>query len=194
MKSMRRSRSCVSSITNHPIVAMRAFLLFCAVGLCFAPYRAIAQSNPSGNLRIELIAGYNFVVRSNIASQPGTSPESAYLAARFCNDGTVPLTNVVAYIGNFDDGNDSTPGIYPLSDPDDHPDLTGPLADGAFALTHEGGLLGADDATRLIGTIEPGECVAVYWLVSYPLVDEENTATHGPSVKPDDDLVLRFDV
>ncbi len=158
-----------------------------------SPVSSYAQTNPDGALRIELIAGYNFVVRSNIESQPGTSPQSAYLAAKFCNDGDTPLTNVVANIGDFDGGVSPTPGIYPISDPNDHPNLVGPLG-GAFALQHEGGILGTADATRFIGTIEPGECVAVYWLVSYPLVDENGTATHRPSVKPDDDLFLDFDV
>ena len=177
---------------SYTIIMHALMRLWVILPILFGVHQAHAN-NPSGNLRIELIAGYNFVVRSNIESQPGTSPESAYLAAKFCNDGTEPLTNVVAYIGNFDDGNSPTPGIYPLSNPADHPDLTGPIG-GSFALTHEGGLFGTADATRYIGTIEPGECVAVYWLVSYPLVDENGKATHGPSVKPDDDLALRFDI
>jgi len=172
---------------------MTKFSFFASLLWLFSISTVVAN-NPSGNLRIELIAGYNFVVRSNIASQPGTSPRSAYLAAKFCNDGVEPLTNVVAYIGNFDGGMNPAPGIYPLSNPAAHPNLTGPLAGGAFALKHEGGLLGASDASRYIGTIEPGECVAVYWLVSYPLLDVNGNATHGPSVSPNDDLSLEFDV
>ncbi len=182
----------ISGRHSRRSVIERIFVSLWILLLLGSVLRAEAN-NPAGNLRIELIAGYNFVVRSNIESQPGTSPRSAYLAAKFWNDGTEPLTNVVAHIGDFDYGINPTPGIYPLSDTNNHPNLVGPIG-GSFALTHEGGLMGAADATRYLGKIKPGESVAVYWLVSYPLVDENGNAVHGPSVKPDDDLSLRFDV
>ncbi|MDD3440240.1 MAG: SdrD B-like domain-containing protein [Kiritimatiellae bacterium] len=75
-----------------------------------------------------------------------------------------------------------------------HPGLTGPLPGGAFALTHEGGAMGTDDATRYIGTIQPGECVTAYWLVSYPQLDENGVPTWGTSVKPEDDLWMEADI
>lgn len=143
--------------------------------------------NPAGDLRIEVIAGYNFVVDSNIESPSSCGPRSAYLEAKYCNDGTDPLTNVWAYIGDHGAG---TPGIYPSRT---HDGLTGPLAGGAFALTHEGGSLGVTDAMRYLGTIEPGECVAVYWLLSYPTLDETGKSVTG-GVKPDDDLWLEYDI
>ncbi len=50
------------------------------------------------------------------------------------------------------------------------------------------------DATRYLGTIKAGESVTVYWLISYPSVDINGHAVWGPSVKPDDDLRLYYDV
>ena len=145
-------------------------------------------ANPDGDLRVEIITAYNLVVDSNAESPSTYAPKSAYIGAKFCNEGTDALTNVWAYIGNYDAG---TPGIYPSRA---HPGLTGPLPGGEFALTHEGGNMGTRDATRFIGTLEPGACVTVYWLVSYPQLDENDNAVWGDSVKPDDDLWMEYDV
>ena len=141
--------------------------------------------NPSGDLRIELIAGHNFTVRNNIESQPGTSPYAAVLGAKIFNDGTTVMTNVYAYIGNYDGGGSPTPGIYPSRT---HPGLTGTLS-----LQHVGGSVGLADASRYIGRLEPGESITMYWLVEYPLMDETGqNVTLGS--KPDDDLFLYFDI
>jgi len=145
-------------------------------------------ANPDGDLRIEIVTAYNLVVDSNAESPSTYAPKSAYIGAKFYNDGTEPLTNVWAYIGDLAAG---TPGTYPSRT---HPGLTGPLPGGEFALTHEGGTMGATDATRYVGTIQPGECVTVYWLVSYPQLDANGNAVWGSSVKPDDDLWLEYDV
>ena len=145
-------------------------------------------ANPDGDLRVEIITAYNLIVDSNAGTPSSYAPESAYIGAKFYNDGTEPLTNVWAYIGDLAAG---TPGTYPSRT---HPGLTGPLPGGEFALTHEGGTMGATDATRYIGTIQPGECVTVYWLVSYPQLDANGDAVWGSSVKPDDDLWLEYDV
>ena len=161
-------------------------LLTCLFMLGITSYAA----NPAGDLRIEVISAYNFVVDSNIETPASYGPRSAYLGAKFYNDGTNPLTDVYAYIGNYKGGTDDTPGIYPTNI---HPTLNGPLADDAFAFTHEGGSMGTADATRYLGTIQPGEYVAVYWLVSYPVLDDNNQSVAG-GVKPDDDLWLNYDV
>ena len=154
--------------------------------LCLAmPCRA---ANPDGDLRVEIVTAFNLIVDSNAESPSTYAPKSAYIGAKFCNDGTEPLTNVWAYIGDLAAG---TPGTYPSRA---HPGLVGPLPGGEFALSHEGGTMGATDATRYIGTIQPGECVTTYWLVSYPQLDANGDAVWGPSVKPDDDLWLEYDV
>jgi len=147
-------------------------------------------ANPDGALRIELISGYNFVVDSNVETPATYAPRSAYLGATYYNDGLVALTNVYAYIGNY---TNNTPGIYPARVHTENPTLVGPLTNGAFALTHEGGSLGTSDATRYLGTIEPGESKTVYWLVSYPNLDVYGKSVTG-GVRPDDDLWLYFDV
>ncbi len=165
----------------------RQFLLVAALAVAgiSGPARA---GNPDGDLRVEIVTAYNLVVDSNAESPSTYAPKSAYIGAKFCNDGTAPLTNVWAYIGDLAAG---TPGTYPSRA---HPGLVGPLPGGEFALTHEGGTMGATDATRYVGTIDPGECVTVYWLVSYPQLDENGDAVWGPSVKPDDDLWMEYDV
>lgn len=145
-------------------------------------------ANPDGDLRIEVSAGANFVVDSNVESPSTYAPRSAYIGATFYNDGTTDMTNVFVNIGDFAAG---TPGIYPSRA---HMSLVGPLPGDEFALTHEGGSAGTADAVRYIGTIPAGESVTVYWLVSYPNLDENGDAVWGPSVKPDDDLWLEYDI
>jgi hypothetical protein len=92
-------------------------------------------ANPSGALRLEVIAAPNFVVDSNIGTPASQSPHGAYIGARIWNDGPADLTNVVVYIGNYANGTNSTAGIYPSRA---QAGLTGPLTGGQFALTHEG--------------------------------------------------------
>jgi uncharacterized repeat protein (TIGR01451 family) len=146
----------------------------------------VRAANPANGLRIEAMAGPNLVVDSNGKE----APSAAYLGAKFCNDGTNVLTNVVVNIGNYS-GTTNTPGVYPTRT---HLTLVGPLAGGAFALTHEGGTMGASDATRSIGSLAPGECKTVYWLISYEQRDVNGQLVWGPSVKPDDDLFLFYDI
>ncbi len=61
------------------------------------------------------------------------------------------------------------------------------------------------DATRFIGDLEPGECKVQYWSFTYPACANTGagdaveppcttTPTWGPSIKPDDDLSLHFDI
>ena len=147
----------------------------------------LVQPPAWAQLRIDVISAYNFVVDSNVESPSTYAPRAAYLGATYHNDGTQTLTDVWAYIGDYAAG---TPGIYPSRA---HPPLNGPLPGDEFALTHEGGALGAADATRYLGTIEPGGSVTVYWLVSYPNLDEDGKTVTG-GIKPDDDLWLTYDV
>lgn len=150
-------------------------------------------ANPAGDLRIEVITAYNLVVDSNVESPSSYAPRAAYLGAIFYNDGAGDMTNVFAYIGNYVDGTNDTPGVYPTNFHSAYPIIFGPLS-GAFALTHEGGASGTADATRYLGTIPAGGSVAVYWLISYPNKDIFGKAVWGPSIKPDDDLRLQYDV
>ena len=147
-----------------------------------------ASETSDGSLRVEVITAYNFVVDSNVESPSTYAPRSAYIGAKIYNDGPTTLTDVAAYAGNQVAG---TPGIYPSRA---HPPLVGPLPGDEFALTHEGGSLGPGDAYRYLDSIEPGEHITVYWLVSYPNLDELGNAVWGPSIKPDDDLWLEYDI
>jgi uncharacterized repeat protein (TIGR01451 family) len=167
-----------------PACLRQAGALLLAAGLCTATSRA------AGPLRIEVTTAYNFVVDSNVETPATYAPRSAYLGATYYNDGIEAFTNVYAYIGDYDGGTNPTPGIYPSRS---HPGLIGPLPGDEFALTHEGGSLGTSDATRYLGTIEPGESKTAYWLVSYPNLDEDGKSV-ALGVKPDDDLWLYFDV
>lgn len=148
-------------------------------------------------LQVEINAGYNFVVDSNVESPSTFAPSAATVAAEVCNFGSVPLTEVRAHIGNRTAG---TPGVYPSRDSAsaafiaEHPQLANT---GIYALQHLGGSLGASDASRYIGDLGVGECRYQYWLVTYPRrANPNNTgvAVWGLSNTPDDDLWLDWDV
>ncbi len=142
----------------------------------------LEATNPDGDLRIDMLDYYNLVVDHNIHSPEGASPRAVYIGVRFCNDGNNPLTDVYAHIGDFATG---TPGVYPSVTV-----TSGPYT-GTFSFHHEGG---SADATRYIGTLEPGQCVVQYWLLSYPLLDANNNRVCGAKPDPSDDLRLRYDV
>jgi hypothetical protein len=86
------------------------------------------------------------------------------------------MSDVMAYIGDYNSGSGSTPGIYPQISPADvftftgnpamanavETDFGGPV----FSLKHEGGTAGLADASRFIGTLAAGECRTVYWIVT----------------------------
>jgi len=152
---------------------------------------SLHAATQDGPLRVEVCSGYNLIVDSNAGSPSSYAPGAAYIGVTLHNDGTTDLTDIVACVGNYNDGASPTPGTYPSRV---HPGLTGPLDGGAFALRHEGGRAGLDDATRYIGTIPAGESVTVYWLVGYDQLDKNGTPLWGASVKPDDDLWLEYDV
>ncbi len=160
-----------------------------AVGLLASPLPA-QGANPGGDLRIVPITSYNFVIDSNAESPSTYAPKSATLGAQFCNDGANDLTDVSAFIGNFDPNGDtnpidSTPGVYPART---HSGLVGTLS-----LTHAGGTAGLHDATRYVGDIAAGDCITQYWLVSYRQLDDLGHTVAG-GVKPNDDLWLQYDL
>jgi uncharacterized repeat protein (TIGR01451 family) len=161
----------------------RGVVLACALLLPIS----VRAANPDGALRVEVITAYNLIVDSNVESPSTYAPRSAYMGAQFYNDGTQALTDVWAYIGDYTNG---TPGLYPSRA---QAPYVGPLPGSEFALTHEGGAAGTTDATRYLGTIEPGESETVYWLISYPNLDENGDSVTG-GVKPVDDLWLQFSV
>jgi LPXTG-site transpeptidase (sortase) family protein len=166
-------------------------------------------SAPNG-LTIEPITAYNLVVDSNVLSPSTYAPTAATVGAKFCNSTGATMTNVWAYVGDYNPGSNSgTPGVYPQrSDATDptfntqHPHLDGVLTDveggdpgRIFALEHESGSVSdAQDASRYIGTLASGECRTQYWLISYPRVvkvDGKRTSVTG-GIKPDDDLWLPY--
>jgi len=152
---------------------------------------SLRAATKDGALRVEVITAYNLVVDSNAGTPSSYAPRSAYVGVTFHNDGDTPLTDVFAYIGNYNDGIESTPGIYPART---HTGLEGPLEDGAFAFRHEGGSAGLADATRYIASIPAGGSVTVYWLIGYDQLDVNGVPLWGDSVKPHDDLWLEYDV
>lgn len=183
----------------------------------FAPFTATPAPASvysfSSGLTIEPITAYNFIVDSNVLSPSSYGPNAATLGAKYCNTSGSSLTDVWAYIGDYNTGTpaSSLPGVYPV-----HDDTTDATFDASFphlataptavdygdparfyALEHEGGSV-ADptDASRYIGTLTSGECRTIYWLVSYPRKAFISGAwvdvTGG--VKPEDDLWLQYDL
>lgn len=186
------------------------------------PSYPISYDAPGG-LTIEPIVAYNLIVDSNVLSPSSYGPSSATMGAKFCNPSTtVTLNNAWAYIGNYDanyDGTlgDAAIGTYPVrkgTAPAYDPAAfaaaygnatTNPIVDAtstdyggpAFSLQHESGSVSVtQDASRYLGTLDPGECVTQYWLVSYPRKAQGSSwsgwrdVTGG--VKGEDDLWLPF--
>lgn len=69
------------------------------------PLSAIATD---GNLKMEVITAYNFVVDSNVESPSSVSPSAAHLGAKITNTGSTTLTNVVVNIGTLTTPSTST--------------------------------------------------------------------------------------
>ena len=84
-------------------------------------------------------------------------------------------------------------GVYPETTITTDPAPLGAnnLYAGTFSIQHEGGRA---DATRLIGSLAPGETVMQYWYVSYPLLDSLGRSVAGNKADQRDDLVLLYDV
>ncbi len=139
-----------------------------------------------GALRMEMITAYNLVVDSNIETPAGKSPSAAHMGVKIYNDGPTALTNVVVNIGNMTAPGVGTPGLFASRTVNE----VGQYA-GTFQLAAPGGV---SDCTRVIPRIEPGEYVAQYFFVTYPLLDSLNRSVTGAASVPEDDLWLNYDI
>ncbi|HEX6100031.1 MAG TPA: SdrD B-like domain-containing protein [Thermoanaerobaculia bacterium] len=169
---------------------------------CLAALFAAAPARAAGALSVEVLAGYNLVVDSNVTSPSTYGPGSAYIGAKVCNTGDAPLANVFLNTGNYNGGVGSTPGVFPVLN------STGYLASpqitntGNYSLTIEADDTGAADGTRYVGTLAAGQCRTEYWLISYPHCVNVGNASDAPpcaasitgGVKPDDDVKLSYDI
>jgi hypothetical protein len=153
-------------------------------------------ANPNGDLSINIITAYNFVVDSNVETPATYAPEAATVGAQICNTGSNDMTDVQIYIGDY---STQTYGTYPTRDSStgafiaEHPHLADT---GTYSFTHEGGSAGTDDAYRYIPTLDAGECTTQYWVISYPRranPDNSGTTVTG-NIKPEDDLYLFYDI
>jgi uncharacterized repeat protein (TIGR01451 family) len=148
----------------------------------------VSAATQDGALRMEVITAYNFVVDSNIESPAGKSPSAAHLGVKIYNDGPTTLNNVVVNIGELITPATSTgnPGVFASRTVD----VTGQYS-GTFALEMPGG---ATDAVRVIPSIAPGEYVAQYFFVTYPLKDSLGRSVTGSAPVVSDDLWLNYDI
>ena len=83
------------------------FVGFLAAG--FLHTRSAAAAVRDGALRVEVVSAYNLVVDSNAGTPSSYAPRAAYIGVTLHNDGTSALADVLARIGTYDDGIDSTP-------------------------------------------------------------------------------------
>ncbi len=198
-----------SSKKNSQLTRLVCLAIFVFMGLTIWTGPAWAA------LSVEIVNGYNLVVDSNVTAPPTYAPKSAYIGARICNTGDTAIDDVVAYVGDYIDGSNDTPGYFPVLDSaaqsaawdTAHPHI---VDTGKYSLTIEADETGAADGTRYIGTLEPGECRMQYWLFSYPQcvnVDADGDGVYESNsddppcevsitggIKPEDDLVLDYDV
>ncbi len=179
-------------------IALSVMAIILALTLSFPAGRVVAAGSP---LSVEIIAGYNLVVDSNVMAISTYAPSVATVAGKICNtSGTQTLTGVQGYVGDYKGGVGSTPGVYPSRDSSQasfiarHPHLANT---GLYSYSHVGGRLGSADASRYIGSLAPGECRVQYWHFTYPRRGNPNNtgqAVWGATNNPDDDLWLEFDV
>ncbi|MEZ4643812.1 MAG: SdrD B-like domain-containing protein [Chloroflexota bacterium] len=169
------------------------------------------STQAAAGLTVKIDTAYNLVVDSNATSPSTYAPRAATVYGTFCNDGADPLTDVYGYIGSYNSGVNSTPGIYPALDTDvvgfaaTYPNWAYLAGTGSYAFTHIGGAIGTADATRYIGDLAAGECKVQYWHFTYPACANDGSGnpveppcttipTWGSSVKAEDDLALSFDI
>ncbi len=151
----------------------------------------------TGELTVEIIAGHNLVVDSNVKSPSTYGPEVATVIGKFCNKGLTELSNVYGYIGNFSSG---TPGDYPAFDSATLPTGHALKDSGLYFFTHMGGSSGQADGARMIGNLAPGSCNVQYWHIVYPQCEGmtaapcSGEAVWGLPSDPNDDLSLQFDM
>ncbi len=153
---------------------------------------ALLTTSPA-QVDVEIIAGANIIVDSNVLSPSTYAPDTFTIQVVYCNNTGSAIHNLYAHVGNIDGGGTTaTPGTYPIrgdSDPafvTQHPDL-----DGDYSFTHAAP---SADATRFLGTLDPGECVTIYWMLCYPRVSNDgSTPVWGETRLEDDDLWLELD-
>ncbi len=155
----------------------------------------------AGELTVEIVAGYNLVVDSNVKSPSTFGPEVATVMGKFCNTTSATLTNVYGYIGN---STTHTPGVYPVFNSADLDSSHVLYNTGIYSFTHMGGRTGTADATRYIGNLTPGQCNVQYWHIIYPQCENVGgklatppcvgDAVWGLPTDPTDDLKLRLDM
>jgi len=145
-----------------------------------------------GDLVIKVVAAPNLVVDSNALSPSTYAPQVATVIGEFCNVSANTIDEVTGYIG---DG--LNPGTYSAT----APNFT--ITDGSVSTTYRDSLSfkhlgGAADATRYMGTLQPGECAYQYWSFEYPQTTfdsgDNEIPTWGTSVKSGDDLYLSFNI
>ncbi len=180
-------------------VSVLFFILLLLSAMLPFPARTVQAA---GTLQVEIVAAYNLVVDSNVASPSTYAPRVATVIGKFCNTGDAPLTGVYGFIG---DG--TTPGIYPSRDSASDPEFQSGQKwnylynTGLYAFRHLGP---RGDATRYMGTIPAGACRYQYWSFEYPACENLGGTWQEPpcaagtdplwgdSIKPDDDFSLQF--
>ncbi|MCB0028992.1 MAG: hypothetical protein KDE28_13855, partial [Anaerolineales bacterium] len=106
--------ACRGNLINRKRAFVHIFLS--VMGLAaFALYlmSSVQPAAAAGVLTVEIVAGYNLVVDSNVESPSTYAPSVATVMGTFCNTGDTALTGVQGFIGNFAGG---TPGVYPTRD------------------------------------------------------------------------------
>lgn len=174
----------------------------------------MGSARAAGGLTVEIIAGYNLVVDSNVESPSTYAPSVATVIGKFCNEGSTAVQNVMGYIGDYNPvtPGDSTPGLYPRryvtnTTPTvfatQHPHLVNGVSGDYYAFEHIGGRIGTTDATRVVNDLAPGECKYQYWHFTYPrrgnnpttgAHDNSGDAVWGATRLYEDDLWLEFDI
>jgi len=175
-------------VTARPCAGWLALLI--TPLLAIGTMHGLKAASTDGPLRMEVITAYNFVVDSNIETPAGKSPSAAHLGVKIHNDGPTALTNVEVRIGQLLDpiNGTGTPGEFESRTVT----VTGAKGySGTFALQMPGG---PADAVRVIPRIEPGEDVAQYFFVTYPLKDPDGKSVAGAAPDPSDDLWLNYDL
>jgi len=95
---------------NHPkqsVFGGVLLVLLSLLGLIFG-LPEITPIQAQGGLTVEILAGYNLVVDSNVTSPSTYGPSAATVAGRVCNNTGSDIDNVVLNIGDYGSG---TPGL-----------------------------------------------------------------------------------
>lgn len=178
------------------------FLALVSLVLSGVPFQ---RANAAGTLTMEIIAGYNLVVDSNVESPSTYAPSVATVGGKVCNTSSEVVTGVQVFIGDYAR---LTPGVYPRRYTTDTGFLTqyphlATAVPSYYAFDHVGGRLGTADAARYVGAINPGECRVEYWHFTYPrrgnnpttgARDNSGKAVWGATRLVNDDLSLGFDI